>query len=126
MRRSLNLRSFAATLAMGALGVASHAHAHAHAHLVGADPAPNATAEAGARTVTVRFSEAVIPRFSGFVITGPGGANVATTTLAPEAARRSLTAKLKTPLRPGVYRVSWHAVAADTHRSQGAYAFKVH
>ena len=29
------------------------------------------------------------------------------------------------PLAPGTYRVTWHAVSADTHRMEGAYTFTV-
>jgi methionine-rich copper-binding protein CopC len=29
------------------------------------------------------------------------------------------------PLKPGVYSVKWHAVTADTHRTQGAFTFTV-
>jgi methionine-rich copper-binding protein CopC len=28
-------------------------------------------------------------------------------------------------LRPGTYRVSWHAVSIDTHRTEGAFTFTV-
>jgi methionine-rich copper-binding protein CopC len=29
------------------------------------------------------------------------------------------------PLRPGRYRVAWHAVSVDDHRTQGAYSFVI-
>ncbi|MNN97753.1 Copper resistance protein C precursor [compost metagenome] len=29
------------------------------------------------------------------------------------------------PLTAGAYKVEWHAVSVDTHKSEGAYAFKV-
>ena len=32
---------------------------------------------------------------------------------------------LKGPLAPGRYEVKWHAVSADTHKSQGVFSFEV-
>jgi methionine-rich copper-binding protein CopC len=29
------------------------------------------------------------------------------------------------PLTAGAYKVEWHVVSVDTHKSEGAYAFKV-
>jgi methionine-rich copper-binding protein CopC len=29
------------------------------------------------------------------------------------------------PLAAGTYKVEWHAVSVDTHKSEGAYRFKV-
>jgi methionine-rich copper-binding protein CopC len=29
------------------------------------------------------------------------------------------------PLKPGRYRVTWHAVSVDTHRTEGKYNFLV-
>jgi methionine-rich copper-binding protein CopC len=36
--------------------------------------------------------------------------------------RMSVTLK---PLAPGTYKVTWHAVSVDTHRTQGSYEFTV-
>jgi methionine-rich copper-binding protein CopC len=36
-----------------------------------------------------------------------------------------LVIKLPTPLPPGIYYVEWHALAVDTHRSQGHFRFTV-
>ena len=38
---------------------------------------------------------------------------------------KSLVATPTEPLSAGVYKVSWHAVTADTHRVQGAFTFTV-
>ena len=38
---------------------------------------------------------------------------------------RTLMAMPKMPIQPGDYKVSWHAVANDSHRSTGSYGFTV-
>lgn len=124
MRLPQKFRRLGAALALvGALGLASNADAHAH--VAGADPAPNGVATPGVRAITIRFSEAIVARFSGFAVTGPGGAKVLIEPPAVKPGSKALTAVLKGPLRPGLYKVAWHAVAADTHRSEGAYTFNV-
>ena len=65
------------------------------------------------------------------VMTGmPGMANHApmkitgfTAAIGPD--RKTLTLLLRRALTAGSYRVTWHAVAADTHRVQGTFAFTV-
>jgi len=36
-----------------------------------------------------------------------------------------LTANFAKPLPKGGYKVTWHAVTADTHRVEGSYSFTV-
>ncbi|HEY2662148.1 MAG TPA: copper resistance protein CopC [Caulobacteraceae bacterium] len=36
-----------------------------------------------------------------------------------------LVGTVKAPLMAGVYRVQWRAVSRDTHRTTGAFTFKV-
>ena len=38
---------------------------------------------------------------------------------------KTLVITFDKPLPQGSYTVAWHAVAADTHRIQGSFAFKV-
>ena len=115
-----------ALLAPAALLVGA-SEAQAHAHLVSATPAPNATAAAGVKAITLRFNEPVMARFSGFDLTGANGAKVATSPVSVDPkGRKALTANLTAPLAAGAYKVSWHVVSADTHKMQGTYSFKVH
>jgi methionine-rich copper-binding protein CopC len=109
--------ALAATLAFG-LAV----QAQAHAKLVEASPAVNATV-AGPTQISLKFSEKLQPKFSGFEVS-KGGARVAmASTVAKD--RLTMTAASAKPLAPGAYKVSWRAVTADTHRTQGTYAFTV-
>ena len=117
----LNLIAAAAALAMA--GAATQASAHAH--LLTASPAANATV-AAPRQLTLKFSEKLQPKFSGLAISMPQMNNMAAPTkIAVSKDGKSLVATPTAPLTAGVYKVSWHAVTADTHRVQGAYTFTV-
>ena len=39
--------------------------------------------------------------------------------------KKQLVVPVPTPLAAGIYKVDWHAVAADTHRVQGSYSFTI-
>jgi methionine-rich copper-binding protein CopC len=39
--------------------------------------------------------------------------------------KKTLIVTPAAPLTAGAYKVEWHAVSVDTHKSEGAYAFKV-
>jgi len=46
--------------------------------------------------------------------------------LATEGAdKKTLIVTPTAPLTAGAYKVEWHAVSVDTHKSEGAYSFKV-
>ena len=104
--------------------------ANAHPKLVSATPAPNATVAAPAR-VTLRFSERLMPKFSGadMMMTGMNGMKHAPMKVASAATvaadGRTLVIAPKSPLGAGTYSVAWHVVSADTHRITGNYAFAV-
>ncbi|QQV77898.1 copper homeostasis periplasmic binding protein CopC [Sphingomonas aliaeris] len=104
--------------------------ANAHPKLVSATPAPNATVAAPAR-VTLRFSEKLMPKFSGadLMMTGMNGMKHAPMKVASAATvaadGRTLVIAPKSPLGAGNYSVAWYVVSADTHRITGNYAFAV-
>jgi methionine-rich copper-binding protein CopC len=114
----------AALLLVGALAAASGAQAHAH--LVQAAPAVDGAIHAAPDAIRITFSEAVVARFSGLELTDVAGHRVVTgaARIDPADAKR-LVVPVKAALPKGVYTVSWHAVAADTHRTKGAYSFTV-
>lgn len=96
----------------------------AHAKLLSANPAPNATV-APPKMLHLEFSEALAKKFSSFKLADAGGKPV------PMMARENQDAKVleATPnavLAPGVYTVSWTAVATDDgHKTAGSYRFTV-
>lgn len=114
-------------IAVGAALVISAAatQASAHAHLVASNPAANAKT-AAPKQLKLQFSEKLQPKFSGLTVTKPQmGDMAAPMKVAVSKDRKSLIATPTEPLSAGVYKVSWHAVTADTHRVQGAYSFTV-
>lgn len=104
--------------------------ANAHPKLVSATPASNATVAAPAR-VTLRFSEKLMPKFSGadLMMTGMNGMKHAPMKVASVATvaadGRTLVIAPRSPLGAGTYSVAWHVVSADTHRITGNHAFAV-
>ncbi|HLW92680.1 MAG TPA: copper homeostasis periplasmic binding protein CopC [Roseiarcus sp.] len=98
----------------------------AHARLVKADPPVGGTIATSPKEIRLKFSEGVEPRFSGAALVDSAGAAIATEkpTLDP-ADPAVLVTPLSQPLKPGVYKVTWHAVSVDTHQTQGEFTFTV-
>jgi methionine-rich copper-binding protein CopC len=122
------MRRVALPAALALLGLASTAYAHPK--LVSASPTPNATVAKPAR-VELRFSEKLMPKFSGadLMMTGHGGASHAPMKVAAAAGvagdGRTLVVTPRSPLGAGRYSVAWHVVSTDTHRVAGNFAFAV-
>jgi methionine-rich copper-binding protein CopC len=107
------------------------APAVAHPKLLTSSPAANATA-GKVSTITLNYSETLIPALSGaeLVMTSmPGMASHAPMPIeglkTSVKGGKTLLVALPRPLDAGTYEVRWHAVAADTHRITGAFAFRV-
>jgi len=116
-------RTLAALAGLSALALASQAFAHAH--LASSDPAANAKV-ASPKAITLRFSEKLNPQFSGASLTMPQMANMAEPAkVAVSDDRLGMVITPNAALPSGVHKISWHAVAADTHRSQGDLIFTV-
>ncbi len=122
-RRGMPLRSAWPGLALAGLllgpGVAT-----AHAFLRRASPAVGSTVRQAPREVAIDFTEGVEPRFSSITVQDASGAGVATGAAHLEGSGTRLAVGLR-PLRAGTYSVTWHAVATDTHRTQGRFSFTV-
>ena len=94
--------------------------AWAHAKLISSDPTANASVKPP-KLIKLTFAEILEPAFSGAELTDAAGKSVpvsksvggATITLLPLA------------LKPGNYKVAWHAVGHDTHRLSGSFGFTV-
>ena len=96
----------------------------AHAHLKDQTPAANSTVSAPSELRLV-FSEGVEATFTKVTI-NKDGADVPVKSLATEGSdKKNLIVTPAAPLAPGAYKVEWHAVSVDTHKSEGAYSFKV-
>jgi methionine-rich copper-binding protein CopC len=112
----------AATAAMVTLATAAHAHPLPKA----ANPAPNAALTTSPREIRITFSEGLIAKFSGLDVADQTGrkADIGPAGVDPSDGK-VLVAAVRTPLAPGAYIVSWHAVGDDTHRVSGHYSFQV-
>lgn len=112
------------SLAPVLLGVAAPA-ASAHAMLDHAVPAVGATLSAAPQRLQLFFTEPLEPAFSGVTLTSESGQAVATgkASVSPQnPAEMVLTVPV---LAPGKYKVNWHAISTDTHRTEGSFTFEI-
>lgn len=104
----------------------ANAPAFAHAHLKSTVPPVDGIISRAPAALDITFSEGVNPKFSGVIITGPNGATVlgGPVELA-SGSNATLHVALPTGLTPGRYRVEWHTLAIDGHKSGGSYGFTI-
>ena len=116
-------RLFSAAAGLSCLFAVSQAYAHAR--LISSTPAANGTV-APPSEIRLEFSEGVEPRFSGVTLSAaPGGAAELGVASVEAGYPDVLIVPIAKPITPGVYTVHWHAVSADTHRTQGTFKFTV-
>jgi len=97
----------------------------AHAHLKSSTPAADSSVVAP-NELRLVFTEGVEAAFTQVKIS-KDGAPLDVKSLATEGADKKtlIVVPAATPLRAGEYKVQWHAVSVDTHKSEGSYSFKV-
>jgi copper resistance protein C len=94
--------------------------AHAHAMLSSASPPVGGSV--GPRQVTLSFTQGLEPSFSSVQVTDSKGARVDLGN--PQISGSTMSVGLKS-LGPGTYRVNWHVLSVDTHKTQGSFSFHV-
>ena len=99
--------------------------AEAHAFLDHAVPAVGATIPAAPKQVQMVFTQGLEPSFSGATMIGADGQTVATGAPVFDPQNPMQMVLNLPPLAPGQYKVSWHVVSVDTHRTQGSFNFTV-
>jgi methionine-rich copper-binding protein CopC len=100
--------------------------ASAHALLKQATPAVGGTVATSPSEIRIKFSEGVEPRFSSIAVATAAGAPAPIGKPSVDPADASvLIAPVAQPLKPGVYKVTWHVVSTDTHKTQGSFEFTV-
>jgi len=114
-----------AVLACIAAIASSDTIALAHAQLVKATPAAESVLSSAPTDVTLQFSERLESSFSSVNVRDASGKQVdkgdaRVDTGDPKILRVSLP-----PLKSGVYKVEWRAVATDLHKIQGTYIFRL-
>jgi copper resistance protein C len=118
-------RLLAAAAGFGALLSLGSGCASAHAHLDHASPAVGGAVATAPKEVVLWFTEALEPAFSGIVVQDANGAAVQDGAATIDAGNTAgLHVALKA-LQPGTYKVIWHALSVDTHRTQGDFTFTV-
>jgi copper resistance protein C len=97
----------------------------AHAFLDHAVPAVGATVAQAPTEVTLWFTQPLEPAFAGCAVSNAAGERVDTGQVAVDPKDpQELHVPLKA-LPPGEYKVSWHVVSVDTHRTIGDFSFTV-
>jgi methionine-rich copper-binding protein CopC len=97
----------------------------AHARLKKSDPPTGAIVTASPKEIRLQFSEAIEPKFSGVILTRGGDAVQTGPAAIDPNDKTTLIVPVGAPLAVGVYKVNWHAVSADTHKTQGSFTFEV-
>jgi methionine-rich copper-binding protein CopC len=106
------------------LFTAAAAPAFAHAFLTHASPAVGGTVAAAPPNLLLSYTEGVEVPFCKVTVTDAAGHNVAG---APQPVPGH-DDEMSVPLHitaPGKYTVTWHAVAVDTHKTEGGFSFTV-
>ena len=113
-----------AFLLVAAALAASPLPAAAHARLQGADPAPGAVLLVPPAAIRLTFSEPVEAALSGITLTDAAGHRVPTGKPATDPKDQAvLIVPVTGTLAPGLHKVAWHAVAADSHKTSGSFGF---
>ena len=101
------------------------ASAFAHSFLDHAVPAVGATVQAAPKQVQLFFTQELEPAFTGATIAGADGQAIATSAATIDPQNKAELVIDLPPLAPGRYKVSWHAVSVDTHRTEGSFSFDI-
>ncbi|WP_228244120.1 copper homeostasis periplasmic binding protein CopC [Porphyrobacter sp. GA68] len=128
----MRFHALIASAALAATALTAPSSALAHAKVVASSPAQGATV-AKPRMVTLTFSEALLPptAAAAIVMTAmPGVKNhgemaIRNFTTSWSKDNKTMTLKLRQPLRAGTYEVRWQAAGADGHRMKGSVGFTV-
>jgi methionine-rich copper-binding protein CopC len=99
--------------------------ARAHAFLDHALPAVGSTVAAAPKQVQLFFTQDLEPAFTGATLASASGQPVATGPAVFDPQNKNELVLNLPPLTPGHYKVSWHALSVDTHRTEGSFGFDI-
>jgi len=97
----------------------------AHPKLVSAEPAVGGTVKAAPNQVTLRFNERLEASFSKVTIRNSEGKQVDNGDAKLDRSDRRILRVSVPTLPPGLYKVEWQAMSADTHKIEGDFTFSV-
>ena len=112
--------ALAGTLLLGTMSAAS-----AHAHLKTATPAVNATVATPPTELRLAFTEGVNVKFTGLTLAGPAGTVPTGAPVVVPGDDKVLIVPISGALTSGSYKVDWHALAVDGHKTDGSYRFTI-
>jgi hypothetical protein len=110
-------------LALAALAV-PHAVA-AHAIILESRPAPNATVDATATPLQLRFNSRIDVKRSRVTLSGPGPASPPAPVSLEETDQPDRMVGRLAGLKPGDYKIKWQVLAVDGHITRGEIPFRV-
>jgi methionine-rich copper-binding protein CopC len=115
------MRTLIAVLSL-LLIVLGTAGASAHAFLDHASPLVGSSVPTAPREVALTFTQNLEPAFSAVEVADGSGARVdqGKAQISGNVMRIGLKA-----LAPGSYKVRWHVLSVDTHRTEGSFSFRV-
>ncbi|HEX8593036.1 MAG TPA: copper homeostasis periplasmic binding protein CopC [Pseudomonas sp.] len=101
----------------------------AHAHLESQLPVADSTVTAP-KELRLSFSEGIEEKFTKVSITSTAPSGKTMVEAVPDIAtdpadNKTLIVTPVAPLAAGQYKIEWHAVSVDTHKSEGSYSFTV-
>jgi len=112
--------------ALLAIYLGSSLAADAHAQLLKALPAVGGSVSTSPAQLSLKFTEGIEPGFSGVELHAADGRLVETGKASVDPGdQATLIVAVKAKLQPGSYKVTWHVVSVDTHKTQGSFSFDV-
>jgi methionine-rich copper-binding protein CopC len=97
----------------------------AHAQLRSSTPAAGGTVATAPTEVLVNFSEPLESSFSTVVVRDAVGKRIDKADAHLDKSDRTTMHVSLPPLTQGIYIVEWRALTTDTHRTEGAFIFRV-
>jgi methionine-rich copper-binding protein CopC len=98
--------------------------AYAHAQLIHAEPPAGVVLSTAPNQVMLKFNEKLEPIFSSIVVRDALGMRVDNNDAYIDKSNAIMRITLQ-PLPPGAYIVQWRALSVSTHKTQGAFVFRV-
>ena len=120
-----NYRAVFVLAASAVLALSAGNAAFAHAQLKAATPAAGGAVAEAPSEGTLNFSEKLESAFSTVIVRDAVGKRVNKADAQVDKADRTIMRVALDPLTPGVYIVEWRALTADTHKTEGAFVFRV-
>jgi methionine-rich copper-binding protein CopC len=99
--------------------------AQAHAFLDHADPKVGSTVSGSPGVVKIWFTEELEGAFSKIRVLDPAGKEIDKKDSQVDSSDKAVMTVSLPKLAPGTYKVTWSAVALDTHHTTGTFSFTV-